>query len=243
MITALAAWQHRLRRQPILLLALPLLAAVGASNAAAASPPGISAIHVTLHEPSGTELARARLELSAAGLRVRQQGADGRMEVVRDFAAERLWLVDRERAVTHEVAPEGVPDTIGNASDGSANAAHADAGLMATTPCAERERHREGQGRWRGQSIELWRCLDAQGETESVEMFSLEWRLVVRVSAPDGRVEELRDIRARDYAPGHFHPAARLREVDKLEFFFGAPEIGLFDERAASSPAAEAARP
>jgi len=240
MSIARAASPHPSRRRALLVGTLSLsVAMVGPPVAGAVvstSPPSISARHVVLHEPSRIELARARLEFSSAGLRVRQQGADGMMELVRDFAGKRLWLIDRERSVVHEVPLE-------NALHEVVTTVGVGRGLMAGVPCAGRENRLEGQGSWRGQAVELWRCLDSRGATESVEMFGLEWHLVVRVSTPDGRVEELRDIRARDYGPAHFHPAARLREVDKLEFFFGAPEIGLFDDRAATPGAAEGARP
>ena len=96
-----------------------LLAACSAATAAGADVtplPSLSARHVTLHEPSGTMLREATIELSAAGLRVTRAGERGRREMIQDFVGERAWLVDRRRNV-------GEPDLDGVMATGETSIA------------------------------------------------------------------------------------------------------------------------
>jgi len=87
--------------------------AFGPSAVVSAPLPSMAARHITLHEPSGTILRTATIELSPAGLRVRSQGKSGPRELLQDFKSERAWLVDRNRRIVVElpfVVPAGETD-------------------------------------------------------------------------------------------------------------------------------------
>jgi len=220
-------------RRLLVPLGLGLGLFVRAANADTPSLPSIAAEHVSRHAPSDTEFARRRIELSPAGLRVRERAGGDDLEMIQDFVAKRLWFVDRRRGISHELPAElwsSPPPDDGAVPTG---------GLLGTEPCAGHARRAGRRGEWRGRRVESWRCLDAGGETIAREFLDRRHGIVVRRQTADGLVDELRDVRAREFDTGHFSPPPRSRAVGAREFARGAPAIGPFDERA---PGAVSAR-
>ena len=211
-------------------LALSIVALAGViapaerSRAADAAPPSITAVHVRHHVPSGTELVRVRLELSPEGFRGTERANGRRLEIVQDFAAERLWFVDRSRRVAHEVDLDGL------ASGASEPAAPAASGLLGTTPCAGRAAHALGDAVHHGRTVSGWECRDVDGERTALEWMDVAFGIVVRRRTPDGIVDELRDVRERTFGAGHFSPPSRFRDVDARELVRGAPALAPFEE-------------
>lgn len=225
------------RRAAPSLLALVLAAASPAGLPAPPERPlpSIVAEHVAWHAPSGNELLRARVELAPEGLRVSRDGADGALEIVEDFVGGRAWLIDGRRRVAYALA-------LTDASPGTVTSART--GLLDTRPCARGAARALGGGRWRGREVQLHSCLGPDGESLAIERVDREHGIVVRRDAADGRVDELRGLRARRFAPGHFVPHASLRAVDDVEFFVGTPELGRYDEgRTRGAPVALGSRP
>lgn len=222
----------RRRAVPLILFcALLVLVAVASSGARAgerdAELPSISAEHVRRHAASGFEIARVRVELSRDGLRVRERADGHDVEVVQDFAAGRLWFVDRTRAVAHEVVfarTDGV-DAV------TVERVATSGGFLATAPCEGAIARELGEIVWRGRATTLFLCVDEDGESRSAELLDRALGIVVRRQTRSGTIDELQDIRPVTFAAGHFAPPSRFRRVDARELIRGAPAIGAFDER------------
>ena len=201
-----------------------VVAPVERSRADAANLPSITAEHVRRHVPSGTELVRVRLELAPDGFRATERANGRRVEIVQDFAAGRLWFVDRSRRVAHEVDLDEL------ASDASEPGVPVASGLLDTTPCAGSTARALGNAVHHGRAVSGWECLDADGERSALEWKDVALGIVVRRRTPDGVVDELRDIRERTFGSGHFSPPSRFRDVDERELVLGAPALVPFDE-------------
>lgn len=201
-----------------------------ALSRAAAFLPSLTAVHVRRHEPSEIELARARVELSPLGLRVRLDGGGGPLEIVQDFVGERLWFIDLDRSVAHRLA-------FANADEASVPSPVEDSviasgiGFLGSEACGGGASRDDGEGHWRGRAVDAWLCLDASGETTAIELIDRVHGIVVFRRTPEGIVDELRDIRPMRFATDHFSPPSRFRAIDERELFHGAPAIGQFHER------------
>ena len=233
------------------------LAACGPSFSGARADdalPSLVAEHVRRHVPSGTHAPSRRVELSPAGLRVRERTARGDVEIVQDFAHGRLWFVDRGRRVAHAAptdVPPGTPPgtTTGTPHDaagergapgrgGEPPIAPSASGFLGTRPCGGGASEPVGAGRWRGRRVRAWRCLGPDGARVATELLDVGHGVVVRRETPDGWVDELRDVRPARFAPGHFAPPADHRRVGAHELMRGVPALGSFDEASGAADAA-----
>lgn len=187
------------------------------------SLPSISAVHVRHHEPSDVELLRADIEYSRSGLRVRQRDSGAALEMIQNFDSGQAWLVDGERRIAHELPLED------DVSVGSGEP-EPGASFLGSVPCEPAAARADGQGSWRARDVDAFTCLDDDGAGIAVEFIDREFGMVVYRRSTSGRVDELRNIRRRQYAAGHFEPAARYRLVDKREMFNGVPEIEAYVE-------------
>ena len=220
----------------------------------AAPLPSIGARHVTVHEPSGTTLRDVEIELSPAGLRVRDSGPEGSNEMLQDFVGERAWLIDRRRKVVLELPFFDAPNSIGEGAstnpepgpsddppstaeqtpDRNADDTSVRGGFLGREPCLDRDARAEGNGTWRSRPVDVYSCLGADGRSvEAVEFIDHEFPVVIYREDGDGRIDSLQDLRSRVYGESHFVPEATLRPVREHEYFFGAPPIGSFEERPA----------
>ena len=195
-----------------------------AGTAEAAALPSLSARHVRVHAPSGRQLLAASVDLSPYGLRLRGRERHAALEIVHDFVDGRVWFVDRERAVAHELPL--VPDRDAVLVNGRERS-----GFLGARPCADAPSRDRGAARWRGRAVRAHACLDADGAVEAIELVDTAFGIVVLRRSRDGRVDELRALREREWVREDFVPPSRFRRVDKRELFHGAPALAPFPER------------
>lgn len=180
--------------------------------------PSLSATYVSWHEPSGQEITRATIEMSPGGLRVREGGSNSKNEMLQDFIGERIWIIDHERSIGHNIgtvdtSEEQQSDTVGFAS------------FLGPNPCGVLEAQSQGPGVWRGRQVTAFHCTNPSGEVLVVEFIDAVYKIVVFSRTHDGFADELRGLSDRVFNESHFVPPANYRAVDKREFFFGAPAL------------------
>lgn len=199
--------------------------AIPEAEAEASTLPSLSAIHVRVHEPSGRELLRADIELSPQGFRVRQavQGERHR-EMLQDFASDNAWLIDHRRSVAHRLPLAEEPSDTGLLpGDGASFLSQKACGRLLNA-------EEKGKGVWRGRSVRAWRCKDDAGDIAAIEFIDSVYGIVVYRQTVDGQIDELRNLKERQFGVGHFTPDSDMRMVSKQEFFGGAPEIPAYQE-------------
>ena len=228
------------RRRAAPLLAVVLAAAIGSVEAAEPSDAdartrlggraaeGLIATHLVRASPDGPVLRRTRVEISRHGRRVTRPDTGER--VVANDDLERLWFVDRERRVVHEVP-------LVASGGGSARSVSGLPGrhapplgeVLAPAPCDGARAVGAAPASWRGRPVVRATCdRGARGEP-SVELFDAEAGVVVRVLAP-GRVEELRDLEFVRLPAERFVPSASLRPVGLRELLEGAAPVAGYVE-------------
>lgn len=197
---------------------VPVLAIGQGAEQPSESPPSISAVHVRHHEPSDVELLLADIEYSPAGLRVRQRARDSAFEMIQNFDSGRAWLVDAERRIAHELPIEDDTQVNPDRPEPAAS-------FLGSVPCSPAVAREDGSGTFRARDVLAFTCLNDEGEGIAVEFVDREFGIVIYRRSTDGRIDELRDMRARRYDEAHFEPSARFRPVDKRELFHGIAEI------------------
>ena len=90
--------------------------------------------------------------------------------------------------------------------------------------------------RWRGRSVSVSTCGDEELRPVVRHWFDATVGLVVRSLSRDGRVEELRDIRAMSLSPSTFNVSDDLRDVGIREFMLGTSELGEFPASSVEDP-------
>lgn len=180
--------------------------------------PSISATHTKLHEPSGVQVMRAFIEISPQGLRVKDTETGGVYEMLQDFVGENGWLLDHKRSIFHRVPVVEMPE-LGAASPGQA------ASFLGPHPCGNLQAVAQGAGRWRGRAVNAFDCVDNSSTVITVEFVDQIYGIVVYLQTVDGYIDELSSMSGRDFSDSHFLPPEDYREVEKSEFFFGAPQL------------------
>lgn len=180
--------------------------------------PSLSAIHVKQHEPSSQEIMRARIELSPVGLRVLELGSDATFIMLQNFLTEQGWLIDRKRRIYHELPltsdPMGpMPNPVSDSS------------FLGHKPCVNLTSSNAEQGVWRGRKVDAVRCFDGAGQEQAAELLDHVYRIVVYRRDRQGYIDELQDVQSRKFEQGFFLPPDDFREVEKREFFHGAPAL------------------
>ena len=191
----------------------------------ASTLPSLSARHIRFHEPSERELLRADIDLSPHGLRVRQAvHGERHREMLQDFTGNSAWLIDRKRSIAHRLP---LSEEEGDAALLPAGGAS----FLSQQACGQLLQAEKGStGVWRGRSVQAWRCRDDTEEIVAIEFIDQDYGIVVYRRTIDGLVDELRDLKDRDFSGEHFKLQKGLRAVGKQEFFGGAPKISTYQE-------------
>ena len=215
------------------ILQICVLASLAQHSPAAFSAPlrvdGLRAEHLVLELGSDRVFERNRIALSEDGLRIDQ--ANHGFRILANYQTEQLWLIDRSRMIVHSV-----PATFVDKSDnsplqrvrGSESPVLTDTGLLAHKACEGLVELDQFESIWRGKPVSISTCGNHEHRPVVRHWFNADAGLVVRSMTPDGRIEELRDIRPLSLAPGFFEVSDKLRDVDISEFLLGTSELGRF---------------
>lgn len=180
--------------------------------------PSISANYSSRHEPSGMEILSGFVEISPRGLRIKDVSQHGAHEMLQNFTEEQAWFIDHERSISHRLPLIEMPE-LGAASPGLA------ASFLTPNPCGILRAEEQSPGRWRGRRVAAFNCLDESDTVVSIEFVDKIYNIVVYLRSRDGYIDELSGMTDRHFDESHFLPPEKYREVEKNEFFFGAPEL------------------
>jgi hypothetical protein len=194
--------------------------------------PSITAERLIRDTHTNEVLSRDLVQLSSEGLRSRQSLPDNHLELLQNFHDDRLWMMDWDRKIMHEVTAE---DNLAN-NDSEAELFVAQQGdqpqssVLAAEPCIDLNAVEVGLASWRGQPVTVWRCEFADGEPFSELFFNELWSLGVREERIDQTTIELVNIKPTKFISNNFYPPNYFRKTDFRELIFGSPEIGNYSE-------------
>jgi len=202
---------------------------VSAQAAELTTIPSITADRIKRDSRTGEIRSVDWLQLSPAGLRVRQTGIANNYEYLQSFTDDKLWLLDKARKLFTELEPRDDPDSVNQnpmISDFVASVGETpQSSLIAIEPCIDLDAEFQGQAKWRAQQVRVYTCHFAEGELYSKLFFSEKWGLVVREERVDQTTDEVVNIKDVDYGSGHFVPPNYYRKTDFQELVTGISKL------------------
>lgn len=194
--------------------------------------PSITAERVIRDTHSNDVISKDLVQLSAKGLRSRQSSPDNNLELLQNFVDEKLWMIDWDRKILHEITAEN--NLAGSIADKEPFIAQQgdqpQSSVLAAEPCIDLQAVEIGLSRWRGQPVTVWRCEYADGEQFSELFYNEVWQLGVREERIDQTTIELVNIKPTEFLSDNFYPPNYFRKTDFRELIIGSPEIGNYSE-------------